>query len=395
MADMVFERHAPWRLPDGMEALLPPRAGAVEMLRSAFLRRCVLWGYQQVIPPLLEQPDALFIGTGQDLRRLAFHLTDPHDGTLLAIRPDITPQVARLDAQWHAAAGVARLCYAELVARTIPETPGGPRLLYQAGAELYGNPALEADAEAVLLALEVLRVLGCPQLVLSLGEVRIYRLLLQLHAVQEALQPPLFAALQAKAGFEVRAILQGSGLDRATVELFVALTRLYGGLEVLDQARALLPCHEGLQQALDNLQTLAARVQAVHPDVELHIDLAELRGFSYHTGLVFAAYHPGMGGELARGGRYDQTATAAGQARCATGFSVDLSMLLPFAVSQEDQQPIQAPSGADVGLYDAVTALRNQGHRVIHVLPGEEPADDAPCRRLVYCQRQGAWRVES
>lgn len=392
---MGFDGQAPWRLPDGMEALLPPRAAAVEQLRAAFLQRCALWGYRQVIPPLLEQPDALFIGTGQDLRSLAFHLTDSHDGTLLAIRPDITPQVARLDAQLNPGPGTARLCYAELVARTMAETPGGPRLLYQAGAELYGNPALEADAEAVLLALEVLKALGCPGLVLSLGEVRIHRLLLQLFAVDDSVQPVLFAALQAKAGFEVRAILQGSGLDRAAIELFVALTRLYGGLEVLEQARALLPVHGELQQAMDDLQTLATWVHAVHPDVELHIDLAELRGFSYHTGIVFAAYHPGLGCELARGGRYDQTPTAAGPGRCATGFSVDLSTLLSLVASEaEEQPPIVAPPGHDPALWAAMAALRGQGHRVIQAMPGEQPQAHGQCRRLVWSQRQGAWRVE-
>jgi ATP phosphoribosyltransferase regulatory subunit len=378
-----------------MEALLPPRAKAVESLRTVFLERCALWGYQQVIPPLLEQPDALFIGTGQDLRRLAFHLTDPHDGTLLAIRPDLTPQVARLDTQLASGAGIARLCYAELVARTKPETPGGPRLLYQAGAELYGNQTLEADAEAMLLALEVLKILGCPRLVLSLGEVRLHRLLMQLYAVDDSRQTALLAALQAKAGFEVRAILQGSSLDRPTIELFVTLARLYGGLEVLDQARTVLPAHEGMHRVLDDLQTLAGWVAAIHPDVELHIDLAECCGFSYHTGVVFAAYHPGLGCELARGGRYDQTATAAGQTRCATGFSVDLAMLLPFAANPEEQQPILAPCGADPRLYEAVSALRGQGQRVIQVLPGTDPGDLELSRRLVWCPRREAWLVES
>jgi ATP phosphoribosyltransferase regulatory subunit len=310
----------------------------------------------------------------------------------MGIRADITPQVARIDAHSLRQEGPVRLCYAGSVLHTRPKSLMASRSPIQIGVEFYGDGGLASDGEVVLLMLETLRVAGLSGLTLDVGHVAIYRALVRAAALADTDEQELFDALQRKAGAEIEAVLQRIR-DERTRGWLRALTRLQGGLDVLARARAELagaPAEVGA--ALDELAAVAALVQTRLPGVNLYFDLSELRGYHYHTGLVFAALVPGWGQAVANGGRYDQIGEVFGRARPATGFSTDLKALI--ALSQREaadaDNAIAAPCDDDLELWHAVQALRAQGEQVIALLPGQAVA--AGCnRRLV--RRDGRWQV--
>jgi ATP phosphoribosyltransferase regulatory subunit len=381
-----------WLLPDGVEELLPAQAERAERVRRDLLDLFRGWGYRLVMPSLLEFTDSLLVGLGSDVDLLTFKVTDQLSGRTMGIRADITPQVARIDAHSLRQDGPVRLCYAGSVLHTRPKSLMASRSPIQIGVEFYGDDGLASDGEVVLLMLETLRVAGLSGLTLDVGHVAIYRALVRAAALADADEQELFDALQRKAGAEIEAVLQRIRDDRIRGWL-QALTRLQGGLDVLTRARAELagaPAEVGA--ALDELTAIAALVQTRLPGVNLYFDLSELRGYHYHTGLVFAALVPGWGQAVANGGRYDQIGEVFGRARPATGFSTDLKALI--ALSQREAtdagNAIAAPCDDDLELWHAVQALRAQGEQVIALLPGQTAA--AGCNRQLV-RRDGRWQV--
>lgn len=317
-----------WFLPEGVEEVLPPAGWALEDLRRALLDEFRARRYELILPPLVEHADALLSGVGAELDLQTFRLTDQLSGRQLAIRADITPQAARIDARHLVDRGVSRVCYLGTVMRTRPDTPGGARCFRQLGAELFGDEGIDSDAEILDLMLSVLERCGLNDLHLDLGHVGIFRSLAASQGLSAEDEQTVFDLLQIKAAEDLRRWCQARGLSaRASADL-VALCTLHGGLEVLDQARARYAGQAEIEAALETLQALSQRLATLRPSLPVHLDLAELRGYRYQTGVVFAAFVPGHGRELARGGRYDGVGADFGVSRPATGFSADLNQLV-------------------------------------------------------------------
>lgn len=389
-----------WLLPDGVEELLPEQAGQVEALRRSLLDLYHSWGYELVIPPLLEFTDSLLVGLGRDVDLQTFKVVDQISGRTMGIRADITPQVARIDAHCLKRDEPVRLCYAGSVLHTRPKSLMASRSPIQLGAELYGDSSLNSDIEVICLMIETLRCAGIEQLTLDLGHVGIYRALLAAAGVDGEAQERLFDALQRKSSREINDLIETCVSDQRVAEMMRKLSQLNGDRHVLKQAAVLLEgAGSAVMAALADLEAVADKVQARMPEVNLYFDLSELRGYHYHTGLVFSALAPGLGRAVANGGRYDHVGEVFGRARPATGFNTDLKallQLLPNNKQADVNNSILAPDSDDLALWHVVQQLRAAGERVICSL-SEDSANSIEAsrcdRRLV--QEQGQWRVKS
>jgi len=310
-----------WLLPENVEDVLPPRAWRMEDMRRALLDLFRGHGYQLVIPPLMEYVDSLLTGVGADLDLKTFKLVDQLSGRLMGVRADITPQVARIDAHLLATNAVNRLCYAGSVLHTQSAGFHRSREPIQIGAELYGEAGTEADLEILTLMLQGLAVCGVKTPQLDIGHVGVYRALAQEAGFSSEIEHQLFGALQAKDSGAVSVLT--AGMQASLRDAFAALPQLYGDRSMLAEARMRLPQLASVQTALDTLETIDRSLR----DVEVAYDLTELRGYGYHSGVVFAAYTGGRSHAIAQGGRYDEVGRVFGRARPATGFSMDLREL--------------------------------------------------------------------
>ena len=338
-----------WLLPEGIEEILPPAAGRLERLRRRLLDEYERWGYELVIPPLLEFLESLLTGAGDDLELQTFKLTDQSSGRMMGVRADMTPQVARIDAHLLKRDAPVRLCYMGTVLRTRADGFGGSRSPYQAGVELYGHRGHESDLEVLTLMLETLAVAGVGEVHLDLGHVAIFRELVRQAGLEREREGLLFEALQRKALPEIRRQLAEWAPSAECGESFLALAELNGGPEVLDEAGSrLVAAGPKVREALATLRRLVEAIRDRQPALPIHVDLAELRGYHYHTGVLFAAYVPGQGQAVAQGGRYDEIVQVFGRARPATGFSTDLATLLLLGSAPEDAADgIYAPPVGD------------------------------------------------
>ncbi|GMQ97098.1 MAG: ATP phosphoribosyltransferase regulatory subunit [Gammaproteobacteria bacterium] len=384
-----------WLLPEGIEESLPAEARKLEAMRRQLLDLFASWGYEIVMPPFIEYLESLLTGTGHDLDLQTFKLTDQLNGRLMGVRADITPQVARIDAHRLNQDAPTRLCYLGTVLRTRPEVQGGSRSPLQLGAELYGANDIAADIEIISLMLEALEAVGLKELTLDLGHQGVFSNLvdaLKLDSEQESI---LIDILQRKALPELNGFLDGIGIDDSGIQALRTLCELNGGSEVLESAAASLGdyAHEPLSQLTQVVTTLGKRL----PDVNVHVDLAELRGYRYHTGLVFSVFVPEYGQAIAKGGRYDDIGRVFGRSRPATGFSADLKLLAALSKSNTitAQPAIFSPWVEDNELQLLVRQLRNAGERVLYQLPGQSgDASAMGCDREIIKQN-GKWLVQT
>ncbi len=375
-----YDMSSAWLLPEHIADVLPAEARRLEELRRQLLEITRSYGFELVAPPLLEHLESLLTGTGRDLDLRTFKLVDQLSGRALGVRADTTPQVARIDAHLLNRQGVTRLCYCGPVLHTRPQGPLATREPLQFGAEIYGHAGLEADLEVMDLALDGLRAAGLGDLVLDLADARIVRGVLAGVALDGAGLAEVVAALAAKNS----AALQGLALrfPAEAREALLQLPRLYGGLEVLAQARECLPQRAEIHQALDDLAWLAAHLGRAHGDVRLGFDLADMGGYGYYSGARFAVYAPGMADALLRGGRYDEVGAVFGRNRPAVGFSTDLKTLVACVPAPAPRLAIRAPWSEDEALRQAVRRLRAQGEAVVCSLPGHEhEAEEFDCDR--------------
>ena len=386
-----------WLLPEGIEEALPDQARQLEMLRRRSLDLFASWGYDLVMPPFIEYLESLLTGTGNDLDLQTFKLTDQMTGRMMGIRADMTPQVARIDTHHLKTVEPSRLCYNGTVLHTRPSGFAGSRSLLQVGAELFGHSGIESDVEVLHLMVETLRQAGVTEIYLDLGHVGVYRGLVGQAGLDAEQEASLFDALQRKANPEIAELLNAWSLDKMLAEMLTALTDLNGDDKVLKEAQVVLKqANNSVRQSLDNLQQITSLLQQRLPDLKLHFDLAELRGYHYHTGAVFAAYVPGRGQAIAQGGRYDGIGQAFGQARPATGFSTDLRTLAMLTQQTFERKPgIMAPAKGDASLYAAIDKLRAAGERVLFELPGQQgEAQTLSCDRQLVKTNKG-WEVKS
>lgn len=365
---------ARWLLPEGIEENLPEEATKIERLRRDLLDLYRTWGYELVMTPLIEYLDSLLTGTGQGLDLETFKLIDQLNGRLLGIRADITPQVARIDAHSLQSDGPSRFCYLARILRTRPQGPGGNRSPLQVGAELYGHQGLDSDVEIIRLMLATLKVCGIERIHLDLGHIGIFRQLVRQAGLSTNMETDLFNMLQRKAYPEMKALLDGLELSEIKKYQFLSLVDLNGGSDILDRAHALLDgSGGGIESAIESLATVASVIEKQHTDIEVCFDLSELRGYHYHSGIVYAAYIPGRGEEIARGGRYDGIGAVFGRARPATGFSAELESLLRIGLPPKDiaESHIYAPACKDDLLEARIADLRHQRRVVIRALEGQ------------------------
>lgn len=385
-----------WLLPDGIEEVLPEEAARTEAARRQLLDLFSRWGYDLVITPHIEYLESLLTGSGHDLDLQTFKMTDRMSGRMLGLRADITPQVARIDAHTLGAEGPSRLCYCGSVLHTLPRPLSTARSLIQLGAELYGDASSASDVEVISLMLETLAASRVMDVHLDLGHVGIYRGLVQAAGLDENTERELFSALQRKAGDEVREITAQIAQPELAAMLS-GLVDLSGDIEVLERAHELFAgAPEHILMALDELVEIARVICARYPSVPLYFDLAELRGYHYHTGVTFAAFIPGTGQSIAQGGRYDDIGRDFGRARPATGFSTDLRLLVAWGDIEAGSRKhgIWAPHSDRPGLQEAIAGLRGAGERVIVALPGQLDADaaHAGCDRILRFENNG-WQV--
>jgi ATP phosphoribosyltransferase regulatory subunit len=377
-----------WLLPEYIEDILPDEAARIEGLRRRILDEFAAWGYELVMPPLLEYLESLLTGTGRDLDLRTFKLVDQLSGRMMGVRADITPQVARLDAHLLNRQGVTRLCYCGSVLHARPAGLAGTREPLQIGAEIYGHAGVESDIEIQRLlgrALGLARVKGAR---IDIGHVAVFRSLVRAAAIGPGPEAELFEALQRKDRPALDSLVRG--LPRRIGQALLLLPELYGGGEVLPLAARRLPPLPDIRRALATLRALAD-----NSELPVGFDLAELRGYHYHSGVVFDAYCAGLSGAVARGGRYDEVGKAFGRPRPATGFSIDLRALAGAAAPLPPRDAILAPcANGNAKLAAKIAALRAAGAVVIEELPGH-----ARHRRELGCTRElvlarGAWVVK-
>lgn len=382
-----------WLLPEGIKELLPPQARQAELMRRRLLDLFNTWGYDLVMPPLVEHLESLLTGTGRDLDLNTFKVTDSLSGHALGIRADITPQVARIDAHRLRTEGVSRLCYCGSIVHTQPSHMLASRNPLQAGAELYGHAGIDSDFEVIALMLETLHAAGLQQAItLDLGHVGPFRALVKEAQLTQAQKDQFIELLQRKAMPEIDVFVTQLNVSDALRQQLLMLPKLHGTLSVLDKAMNCLT-QSAAHQAVEYLKQLAQRVQQYYPNVRCYVDLAELRGYHYHTGVVFAAYTPSFGQALAKGGRYDEIGQDFGRARPATGFSTDLSTLIDLSgVVARSETAVLAPANMlDDSLQMTVRELRSQGVRVIYAL--DDSTLPSNCDRIL--EKQGdEWRVK-
>ncbi|MEH6548746.1 MAG: ATP phosphoribosyltransferase regulatory subunit [Pseudomonadales bacterium] len=383
-----------WLLPDGVEEILPETARRVETLRRDLLDVFHHWGYELVIPPVIEFADSLLIGLGSDMDLDSFKVVDQISGRTLALRPDITPQVARIDAHSLAREGTARLCYAGTVVHTRPRSLLASRAPTQVGAELYGEIDISADIEIVSLMIETLQAAGLEEIYLDLGHIGIFSALAESLGLSQTQEKVLFDALQRKSQDDIYTATATFCDDIGVADKLILLANMYGDASVLDRLGELFD--ELPQSVLDALAELRAVAEVINqrfPAVKCYFDLAELRGWHYHTGLMFAAYAPGHGQAVANGGRYNDIGEVFGRARPATGFSTELQSLARLGGDSNgmQEQRVFAAYSEQQGYWDAVQGLRQKGEVVIAGLPGQGQRDDCQAE-LVWLD--GSWQVQ-
>lgn len=378
-----------WLLPEYIEDVLPAEAARIEQLRRRLLDIFQVHGYQLVIPPLLEYLESLITGVGHDLGLATFKVVDQLSGRLMGVRADITPQAARIDAHMLNNQGVTRLCYAGSVLRTSADGLAQTRQPLQLGAELFGHAGIESDLEIQRLMVKVLQSAGVESLQIDFSHVGIFGSLVSHSGISKSLEQSLFSALQSKDQAEVRTLT--AGLDAEWRDALCSLAELNGGVQVLNEAARRLPATEEINRALQDLKLVNDRLGDL--GVGVCFDLAELRGYHYHSGMVFAAYAQGYAGPLALGGRYDEIGLVFGRARPATGFSLDLRGIVKSLPAEPLPKAILAPCSNDAALAGKIDELRAAGQVVVQELPDHEAhRNELNCdRKLV---QQGAeWQV--
>ncbi len=369
----MMNKNNRWLLPEGIEEILPPKAIELEQLCRQLIDLLSSWGYEFVLPPMIEYLESLLTGTGEDLDLQTFKLTDQLNGRLMGFRADMTPQVARIDSHLLKKSVPTRLCYLGSVLHTRPSKSGETRAPLQVGAELYGHSGIASDMEIVKLMLETLSVAGIEKTYLDLGHIGIFQTLCDQSTLDKQQQSDVFDILQRKAKDELKAKLKELNIkDKASLSL-LELIEMNGDNAVLDEAATCFNnISEEIMNAISELKTLVESIQQ-HSNVNINIDLAELRGYHYHTGMIYTAFVHGKGEGIAFGGRYDDIGKTFGRARPATGFSTDVKSLLKYRNYQHVQaEKIFAPCHDDAGLENEINSLRSNGRIVVRELNGQQ-----------------------
>lgn len=387
-----------WLLPVGVEETLPAEAAQIENLRRKVLDLLDTWGYELVMPPLMEFLDSLLTGVGHGLEIETFKLTDQISGRMMGVRADMTPQVARIDAHYLRSNGPRRLCYLGPVLRTRPDCLGCSRVPLQLGAELFGVKSSDADVEIVELLVETLHCIGLDSLHVDLGHMGVFQGLCKAENLDGMNQDKLTSAIGSRSRDDVTRLCESLDLSARATDLFVLLTSCSGDVDSLpDVAEKFSAASDEVSLAFENLITISSSLKKKLTGSRLYFDLAAIKGKSYHNGLVFSVYMPGSGRAIASGGRYDDIGIAFGRARAATGFSLDLRAISSYVDdSKPESKTIIANYDEDAGLLETVRQLRASGKRVIfnYEDSDSETADVNNDEVSKLVRKNGEWIVE-
>ncbi|MAX29282.1 MAG: ATP phosphoribosyltransferase regulatory subunit [Thiotrichales bacterium] len=385
-----------WLLPEGVDESLPYEASGIESLRRSMLDNFSRWGYQLVIPPIIEYVDSLLAGGAEDLDLQTFKVVDRVTGRLIGLRADMTPQLTRIDTHRMPTKSPQRLCYAGPVAHTFSEKFAGSRNPLQIGAELFGHSGVESDAEIITLLVNSLLIANIRSLTLEVTHIGIFRGICAAASFTHEFEDQVLEALVKKDRTSLTEMLEGEGVDSVVMTNLLLLIDLNGDLDIINEARKKfsgLP--ESVSEAIEELAALCDLLKQFIPEVELHVDLAELRGYRYHSGIMFAAYVPEMGRSIAWGGRYDGVQKQLGRDRGATGFSTDLRILEQFLEKDERFETVViAPSGNDKKLLAAMGRYRKEGYTVIQSLPGQSDEWNQLSIEFRLVSRNDEWILE-
>lgn len=379
-----------WLLPDYLHDILPPEAARLEALRSSVLELFCRSGYELVIPPMLEFTESLFCGKSPQLEAKTFKVVDQLSGRTMGLRADMTAQVTRIDAHLLNRTGVVRLCYCGPVLQTHPGTHTDERELLQIGAEIYGYSGYEADLQIIRLAMDTLRICGVKQPRLDLNHPAITRALISQHSALQTNEQEIITCLKQKdlpALAELLAELDDT-IPGEITQALLDLPGMYGSVDVISQARQQLPQLPEIHKALDDLQTVADCFDNVS------VDLADVSGLNFHSGIRFAIYALGWPEILLRGGRYDDMSLSFGRSRPATGFSLDLRKVLKQMPKAEPHRAILAPCDSDPALAVEIARLREEGEIVVESLPGAELSSALKFDRELYAHG-ASWLVRN
>ena len=378
-----------WVLPDHIADILPSEAKHIEMLRRKMLDKAWSYGYEMVMPPLIEHVDSLLTGTGKTLDLQTFKLVDQISGKMLGLRADTTQQVARIDAHLLNRKGTVRLCYCGPVLHTWPDRPRSTREPLQLGAEIYGHPGIEAELEAVELSLEFLKIGNFSKIIVDFADVRIVRRLLSVSGIADVREiSEIYAALAAKDATELSSLTKNFPLEARSA--IVALLQIYGDEKVLSEAEKVLKKFPELIKLISNLRWFVKRIK----NAKVSFDLADIQGYMYYSGVRFALYAEEAENALVRGGRYDEVGAAFGRNRPAAGFSLDLKQIAAALPASFRRTAIRSLWGDSVDLLEAIAVLRAAGETVICAMPGSKSEDEDFCdRELVSIN--GQWVVQT
>jgi ATP phosphoribosyltransferase regulatory subunit len=386
-----------WLLPDGIDECLPEKAERIERVRRAMIDILTGWGYRLVIPPMIEYLESLLAGMGEDLNLQTFKITDQRSGRAMGVRADITPQIARIDAHRLPSDVPQRFCYAGPVVHTQPEKFAGSRNPLQIGAEIYGSKCIESDVEVIALMLECLSAAGILHPTIEVAHVEIFHGICAGQNFDQVLEKSILEALLKKDKSGLCALLGAADASEIVVTNLTALLELNGDVGVLMTAKAKLAgAPQRVQNALEELSHLSDILIATIPHLELHVDLAEMRAYQYHTGIMFAAYISECGRAIAWGGRYDNIGRLFGRERGATGFSTDLKVLESFFQQKpKDVDVVYAPKGFDESLLEAINDCRRTGTIVVQELPDQiGGADELGCNKILI-KIKGIWVIKA
>jgi len=390
-----------WLLPDGVDELLPPEAWAVEKMRRSMLDTYARYGYELVSPPLIEYIESLLTGTGNDLDLQTFKITDQLTGRMMGVRADITPQVARIDTHLLKSKGISRLCYVDTVLHTRPAHRLTNRSPLQVGCELFGESGQSADVEIISLMLNTLELAGVKQIHIDLAHVGIYRGLVESTKMNNEVETKLFDALSRKSLPDLDALAVEAKDDAVVIRLIRDIANLSGGVQALDQIRAkvekLVPSLPSVISAIDELQSITKQIQQRFSGVEIGFDFCELRGYNYHTGILFSAFSTSYGHALAKGDRYDNVGKDFGESRPATGFSADLKSLVRLLENNSSDihkapSGILAPAGSDDALLIKIAELRKT-ERVVQQLSAQDEHETYNCQKRLVLENE-QWQLK-
>ena len=384
-----------WLLPEGINEVLPPRSHKLEKMTRCVTDLFDRWGYNLVMPPMAEYLESFMLDNSDDLQIQTFKMTDPIGGRMLGVRPDITPQIARIDAHSLNQNDINRLCYIGQILNTKVVSHGRSRSPLQIGAELYGHNGIESNIEILNLMLKLFDTLGVNGIDLVLGHVGIYLELVKVADLSAKQSHFLAGLMRTKSKYDIKEYLESQNIDQKYRNYFIDLVDCYGDLSILNSAQEQFGgISENIAQALRDIQE-TADILSVHKGLNLHCDLLEAPGYHYEDGLVFYAFSQGFPGEIARGGRYDGIGRAFGRNRPAVGFSSDLEVLemLSNKAFGTPRQDIFAPNIVDQGLSEAIAKARDKGDRVVVQLDENDTADKHNCT-CHFVNDKGKWDIK-